>query len=325
MPAAGGPRLLALLLLLAASFRTRGALGQPTLRAPGASVNDGRLITGVLATSGAAAALSQYTPIFSDYLNAALGATLGKTFVTVALDDTDTYEVTAQDRVDFIFTYATHVTCLASQLGAPILASVQSLHRPTGAPDTPVPLSSFGGVFFALASRADINTLADVAGRRLQGADITSLGAAQAQWRELTLRGLSFWNLPSQVIFSHNQYKVVADVATGFADVGMARADFLAALQLPAPYCNETAQAALGLGCFPPGTFKVLEPQMLDGNPFPSSTRELWPEWPLAAMPHVDVTTQKAVTGALFALGGANSTLQYAAAARRVHACQSRA
>ncbi len=48
-------------------------------------------------------------------------------------------------------------------------------------------------------------------------------GAGQAQWREMEARGLSFWNLPSAVIFSHNQNLIVTDIYRGRADVGMVR------------------------------------------------------------------------------------------------------
>ena len=50
-----------------------------------------------------------------------------------------------------------------------------------------------------------------MAGKRLEGADLTGLGAGQAQWREMFERNLSFWNLPSKVIFSHNQNSVAGD------------------------------------------------------------------------------------------------------------------
>jgi serine/threonine protein kinase len=126
---------------------------------------------------------------------------------------------------------------------------------------------------------------------------------------------MSFWNLPSQVIFSHNQYKVVADIAAGVADIGMVRTDFLESLQLPFPFCNDTAQAALGLGCFPDGTFKVLDARSYPDYPFPGGT-QLYPEWPIGALSHISPDVQKAVAAALFALGTSSSTLQYTDAAR---------
>jgi hypothetical protein len=90
----------------------------------------------------------------------------------------------------------------------------------------------------------------------------------QAQWHELTFhQDISFWDAPSQLLFSHNQYAVAADVAAGVADIGMVRTDFLENLQLPFPYCNATAQAAIGLGCFPAGTFKLLNPRSFPDEP----------------------------------------------------------
>ena len=287
-----------------------------TLRAPGASANDGRIIIGVLAVSGKPAALAQHQHVFSDYLNAVLGASTGLYYATVAVEDSEIYAVASERQLDFIFTYSSHFTCLSSQFGARLIASAQSMTYMSSPPYVPVNVTSFGGAFFTLASRTDIMALADIAGKRLVGGDLTSLGAGQAQWRELSLRGLSFWDLPSQVMFSHNQYAVAEDVAAGVADVGMVRSDVLEALQLPPPLCNATAQAAVGLGCFPPGTFKILEPTVPAGSLFNSSTREVWPEWPLAAMPHVDMGIQKAVAQALFALGADASMAQYTAPAR---------
>jgi hypothetical protein len=180
---------------------------------------------------------------------------------------------------DFIYTYPSSYTCLDAQYKVNAVASVQSARRTQTPPYAPVPISAFGGVFFALSNRTDIASLNDIAGRRLEGSDLWSLGAGQAQWHELTYhRGISFWNAPSQLLFSHNQYAVVADVAAGIADVGMVRTDFLDALQLPPPFCNASAQAAIGLGCFPAGTFKILEPRAYADIPFQGST-ELYPEW----------------------------------------------
>jgi ABC-type phosphate/phosphonate transport system substrate-binding protein len=230
----------------------------------------------------------------------------------VALSLEETNDAVGAASLDFVFSYPSHFTCLSAQHGARTIATVQRARRVPAAPATPVPLSVFGGVFFALANRSDIATLQDIAGQRLEGTDVTSLGAGQAQWAELASRGLSFWNMPSEVIFSGNQYTVIADVAAGTADVGMVRTDLLETVQLPPPYCNATAAAAIGLRCYPAGTFKILEPRLVAGYPFNSST-QLWPEWPVAALPHVDVAIQKAVTQALFEFGTAAASLPFAA------------
>jgi hypothetical protein len=75
--------------------------------------------------------------------------------------------------------------CLEAQYGVSAVASIQTL-RPAPTPSGGVvqmPQSVFGANFFTLANRSDINTLADIAGRRLEGADLTGLGAGASSWR----------------------------------------------------------------------------------------------------------------------------------------------
>jgi hypothetical protein len=113
---------------------------------------------------------------------------------------------------------------------------------------------------------------------------VTGLGAGQAQWREFVARNMSFWNVPSVMIFSHNQNGIALDVFNGYADVGMVRTDLLESLQVPS--CVNTST----ITCFPPGTFKILDPKpasvLPPGFPFNSST-VVYPEWPVSALPHV--------------------------------------
>ena len=184
--------------------------------------------------------------------------------------------------------------CLEAQYGVSAVTSIQTLRpSPSGAS---VPQSTFGANFFSLANRSDIQLIADIAGKRLEGADLTGLGAGQAQWNEMVQRNLSFWNLPRAVIFSHNQNSVAGDVYAGLADVGMVRTDLLEGLQKA--NCTGVTPP-----CFPLNTFKILEPKagLPASFPFNSST-QLFPEWPVAAMPHVDFNTQKLVAQALMAM-----------------------
>ena len=225
----------------------------------------------------------------------------------MAVDIDETVAAVAGNQLDFVFTYPSLYACFSAQFGARVIASVQSSRRLTTPPYAAVPLSFFGGVFFTLANRSDISSLGDIAGHRLEGADVTSLAAGQAQWYELMQRGLSFWNLPAEMVFTGNQYTVVSDVFSGFADVGMVRSDLLEGVQLPPPYCNETA---MGLPCYPAGTFKLLEPRLAAGYPFNVST-QLWPEWPLSALAHVEQDIQKAVAAALFQFGVSSLSLPY--------------
>jgi hypothetical protein len=77
-------RLLLLLLAVAAGVLPRAHGQVALLRPPGVSAqSDSRVVFAGTAINGAPAFLAQFTPVFSDYLNAALGASLGKTFSTV--------------------------------------------------------------------------------------------------------------------------------------------------------------------------------------------------------------------------------------------------
>jgi hypothetical protein len=77
-------RLLLLLLAVAAGVLPRARGQAALLRPPGVSVqSDTRVIIAGTAADGAPAFLAQFTPVFTDYLSAVLGAALGKTFSTV--------------------------------------------------------------------------------------------------------------------------------------------------------------------------------------------------------------------------------------------------
>jgi hypothetical protein len=75
-----------------------------------------------------------------------------------------------------VFTYPSVYTCVDAQFQVNAIATVQNLRRLPTPPYATVPLSHFGGVFFALANRSDITSVADLPGLRLEGADLTNLG-----------------------------------------------------------------------------------------------------------------------------------------------------
>ena len=90
----------------------------------------------------------------------------------VALDIDESVAAVAGNQLDFVFTYPSLYTCFSAQFGSRVVASVQSSRRLTTPPYAAVPLSFFGGVFFTLANRSDISSLSDLAGKRLEGADV---------------------------------------------------------------------------------------------------------------------------------------------------------
>ena len=104
-------------------------------------------------------------------------------------------------------------------------------------------------------------------------------------------RGLSFLNDPAQVIFTSNQGKIVKHVDNGNIDVGFVRTNQL-----------EKMHAA---GKTDYSKFKIIETWAAQSNganyPFPIST-QLYPEWNVGALSHVDYRIMQGVQAALLNL-----------------------
>jgi hypothetical protein len=108
------------------------------------------------------------------------------------------------------------------------------------------------------------------------------------QWRELKSRGINFLLDPKEVRFAGNQKKIVKDVVNGVVDVGMVRTDLWETMEL-----NKEIEA---------GLIKVLEPKDVGPNfPFETTT-DLYPEWSIGVLPHVDEAITKALVDALFSI-----------------------
>ena len=91
---------------------------------------------------------------------------------------------------------------------------------------------------------------------------------------------------PKEVRFAYNQKKIVRDVISGAADIGMVRTDLWETMEL-----NGEIEA---------GLLKVLEPKNV-GSEFPfNTTTSLYPEWSIGALRHVPEDISKAVVEALF-------------------------
>jgi len=146
-----------------------------------------------------------------------------------------------------------------------------------------VPASALGGVVLAPMGREDIRTLTDLKGKRLAIPGYAFLGGYQTQAYELLLRGV---RLPEdaqlEVFGSHDG--VVHALLRGQADAGFVRSGIM--------------ESMIRDGSLPPDRLKVVSPQAHQGFPFAVSTR-LYPEWPFAALPHVDERTIRQIARAL--------------------------
>ncbi len=233
------------------------------------------LAIGVLAKRPVALENPLWQPL-ADYLQ----RSLGDVRVTLDVYDFEGMEKAVQHRqVDIVITSPSDYLIYAHRIGlsAP-LASVVS----EGADHAL--LRGFGGTILVRAERSDLQILHDLKGRRIALIGRQSLGGYQAQAYELDQAGI---HLPGavQLIETGLPYEnVLQALLDGKADAAFVRSGIL-----------ETWQRE---GRIAPGTLRVLNRKDLPGFPDAIST-PLYPERPVAAMPHVDEALAKRVTAAL--------------------------
>lgn len=232
---------------------------------------------GVLAFRPKPEMLKQWQP-----LEKALKRTIPQhSFKITAFNYPELEQAVAEKRVDFVLTNPAHFVLLSRRLGvsAPLATLIVD--------DNGVPLSSFGGVIFALAERADLQKLTDLKGKRLVTPDLGSFGGYQAQAYELALAGVQLPGDAAVQVVGMPHDNVVNAVLHGGVDAGFVRTGMLEAL---------AHEGKLRLS-----QLQILNQQHVAGFPLLLSTR-LYPEWTFAALPHVDENISRRVAAALFQL-----------------------
>ena len=202
-------------------------------------------------------------------------------FRIVALDYPELEQAVSERRVDFVLTNPAHFVLLSRRLGlsAPLATLIVEEHG--------IPLTSFGGVIFALAERTDLKQLSDLKGKRLVAPELGSFGGYQMQAYELALAGVHLpGNAVLQIVGMPHDNAVNA-VLDGSADAGFVRTGLLESM---------TKEHKLDLT-----KIKILNQQNIAKLPLLLSTR-LYPEWAFAAMPHVDENISRRVAATLFQL-----------------------
>jgi diguanylate cyclase (GGDEF)-like protein len=145
-------------------------------------------------------------------------------------------------------------------------------------------VNRFGGVIFALADRADIREPIHIKGKRVAATDQTSFAAYLIQYDLLLEHGVDLQKDCQVQYMGFPQDLSVQAVLNGTADVGFARSGVLEAM---------ASEGKLDLS-----RIKVLHRQHEADFPFLVSS-ELFPEWPLAAAPHVSFDIANQVVAAL--------------------------
>lgn len=241
-----------------------------------ASVQDGHIRIGVTSFRDKQQTLEQWRPT-AEYLNRAIPKYRFE-FVPLYLDDLA--EAVKQGQVEFVLTNPEQYVFLRSDFN---LAALATLMNFAGGH----PVSSFGGVIFTRAERSDLDTLADLHGKRLAAVHDRSFAAYLVQRWAFFKQGIDILESTRLDFVGLPQDKVVDAVLNGQADAGFVRTGVIEAM---------VAEQKLSLD-----QIKVLNRQPPEMFPQLLST-ELYPEWPLAAMPEVPDELIKSVAQALFDL-----------------------
>ncbi|MBE0491969.1 MAG: EAL domain-containing protein [Sulfurospirillum sp.] len=134
-------------------------------------------------------------------------------------------------------------------------------------------LDQFGGVIFTHKDSKDINTLADLKGKKIATVGTNSLGGYQVQAYELFKIGTDVIK-DTKLIFTELPHdNTVFEVLNKKADVGFVRTSVLEAL---------VKEKKIHLS-----DFKILNIQQKEDFPFLLST-DLYPQWPLTSLLHVN-------------------------------------
>ncbi|MGZ5051505.1 MAG: EAL domain-containing protein [Methylobacter sp.] len=187
----------------------------------------------------------------------------------------------ASRQLDFVLTNAGHYVLLSrrSGLSAP-LATLATDHKGKA-------VAVFGGVIFTREAQTDINKLNDLKGKSIAITGTDSLGGYQIQAYELKQAGLHLPHDARLVVTGMPHDSAVEAVLSGQADIGFVRTGVLE---------NMAQEHKLDMV-----QIKILNRQDLTDYPYQSST-QLYPEWPIAALPHIDEHLARDVTAALFLL-----------------------
>ncbi|CAB9502908.1 activated protein kinase catalytic subunit alpha-1 [Seminavis robusta] len=249
---------------------------------------------GVHAIRGVDAAYEEYNKTFGEYLTATAGNRFDPpiTFEMVPVTFQELFDKVATEDIDFFYANPGIFSCVGTEVGAQPIATIVSRLEVRG---HEYELDVFGGVIFTRADNDDINTIQDLQDKIIGAGAMSQVMAGQVQFYEMLKAGMSYIMDPKQVVFAYDQTKLVHGVLDREFDVGFVRTDTI-----------ERTKDANG-NTLDPDLFKVIEPKIFvldDGNLFPFlHSTDIYPEWPVAALTHVNKDVSEEVQEALLAVG----------------------
>ncbi|MCM2289437.1 MAG: EAL domain-containing protein, partial [Sulfuritalea sp.] len=246
--------LLALLLLCPAGFSI-AADAAPTAR------SGEPLRIGVLAYRGQERAHAEWQG-HADFLSQKLAP---HRFTIVPLTLEEFGPAIATRRIDLVITNTGHYVELETAGRISRIATMR-IAGPRG------PVDRFGGVAFARADRTDLNSYADLRGKRVAVPDLHAFGGWQVHLREARAAGLDLTRELGQVIELQAQDKVVESVLAGRADVGFIRSDVI--------------ESMAATGKLDAARLRPVGARQTANYPYLHTT-QLYPHWPFARLDHV--------------------------------------
>ena len=216
---------------------------------------------GVLAHRGKNEALKTWSPT-AQYLSRKIP---GYKFVIVPLSNDDIGPAVEYNELEFVLTNPGSYAELEFSFGITRIATLKN-ESPRGA------YSVLGAVIFARADRADIQTLADLRGKRFMAVHENAFGGWWLAWHELKQHNIDPYSDFKRLIFSgFPQDNIVYAVRDGKADAGTVRTDLLESLDLA--------------GKIKLQDYRILNAQHVEGFPYALST-PLYPDWAFAVLRH---------------------------------------
>lgn len=229
---------------------------------------------GVLAKSGDLKAITQWSA-HGEYLSKALGKSVSVEPVTFNAMDTAIRE----KKVDFILANPAIYVDMHDKYGTEAVATmINSINGKS--------VHQFGGVIF-VRKDSPVQTLADIKGKKFGFVKRTSFGGLHAGLYTLVTNGINPEKDCSVYTELGTHEKVVKAVAEGVVDVGTVRTDTLERMAEDGKIKMEN--------------FRVIHQEEDKDFPFVHSSK-LYPEWPMAALAHVDESVRKQVKEALLAM-----------------------
>lgn len=202
-------------------------------------------------------------------------------FIVKELPYSDLEMDVAARQLDFVITNPAHYILLAKRngLSAPLATLAADAQGKA--------VTVSGGVIFSRAGQAKINSLADLRGKTIAATGTGSVGGYQAQAYELKQAGIRLPQDAKLLITGTPHDNAVEAVLAGRADAGFVHTGALEAM------AHE--------GKLDMAQLKIINRQNLPGFLAQASTR-LYPQWPFAALSHVDENLSRHVATALFLL-----------------------